>query len=589
MGLGDSVQAVVNALETGRGRQIILGVLVGAITLGSLFVHGKHTFRGLSEPEAMEHAQLARNLARGNGFRTQCLRPVDFWYTRTKAGKEYAANSYPDIRSAPGFPVLLAGVFSVVNPRQEPSSGAGIYDADWRVVAMTCIVLTTITAALVFVLGTLLFDYRIGVLAFMLFVFTKSVLDASLSGTADALATMLSVSATILAVCSAQRLASRAPGRMWVLYVVAAGLMTGLAVLTDHALLWLALGISFMMGRAADGRRRWLATIVFVVVLCMALAPWFVRNVQVSGSVAGPASLHLLEGSGVAEDEALQRSVEPVYNKLALRGAMAQKLRDGLVKSYDLDLRLLGNGLVLSFFLVSLFCPLLQPRANDLRWGVLIGVLFLLGVGAAVGTRGGRLFSSVLPHAIVFASVFFMGVTDREPLVGSGVRSLLVGLFVVLTALPGVFSILRGPRETYPPYYYPFVQYVCSNLKADEILCTDIPWATAWYGDRTSVLLPRSIKDFEVLHEAQGPFAGLYLTQETQRQVANRPWGSMMLRDWLPVADGVVPEGFPLQHGVFLPPGRTDQLFLADRARWPERKPSGLAEDETEVRYREED
>ena len=587
MGLGDSVQAVVNALETGRGRQVVLGGLVLVITLGFLFVHGKQTFRGLSEPEAMENAQLARNLARGHGFRTQCLRPVDFWYTRTKAGREYAPNSHPELRRAPGFPVLLATVFCLVKPRFDASAVPGVYAPDWQVVAMTCIVLTTITAALVFVLGALLFDYRIGMLAFIVFVFTESVLKGSVSGTADALAMMLSVVATILILLTARQLASRNSGWTWILYVTASGLAVGLAVLVDHALLWLALGLPYVVIRSSDGSRRWASVAVSAVVVCMTVGPWVVRNMEVSGSIVGPSTLSVLEGSLVAEEESLQRSVEPVYNKLAVRDAIEGKLRQGIVQSYDVDLRVLGNGLVISFFLVSLFCPLLQPRANDLRWGAVMGLLCMVGVGALVGTRDGRLFGSLLPHVIVFAAVFFMGVTDRDPLVESGGRTLLIILFVVLAALPGVFNLLRGPRSTYPPYYPPFIQYVCANLDADEILCTDIPWAAAWYGDRTSVLLPRSIGDFEVLHSKHTRFGGLYLTQATQGRAGKAGAGSEMFRCWMPVRDGVVPEGFPLQHGVFLPPGRTDQLFLTDRVRWSERRSSGLAEDEAEVRYRD--
>lgn len=583
----DSMQAAINDLETGRSRQVVLGILVLLITLGGLFVHGKHTFRGLRGPEAMENAQLARNLSRGQGFRTQCLRPADFWYARTQAAKTYSVHAHPDMRRPPGFPVLLAAVFSVTNPRFECVPNSGIFEPDWTAVAMSCIVLTALTAVLVFALAALLFDYRIGALAFALFVFTESVLDASLSGTGDALAMMLSVAGTILVILAARKLASADPGWTGWLYVIGAGFVVGWGILTDGFLLGFALGLPVVLVRAAQGVRRWMAPGLFVIVICATVGPWFIRNVQVSGDVVGPASLGAVEGTVLAADGSLQRSVEPAYNRLAVSRVVQRKLGRAIVDGYEADLPGLGSGLVAVFFLVSLFCPLLQPRVNDLRWGVLLGLVWMLAAGALGGPGGDRRCMALLPHVIIFGGVFFIAVTDRETLTATGMRSLLVVLFVVLTAWPGLSRSLRASRETYPPYYPPFIRYVCASLGRGEVLCTDIPWAAAWYGDCTSILLPSSLADFKVLHQQRGPFAALYLTQETRRRNDSEGLGRPGVSPWSAVLDGVIPDDFPLEHGVFLPPDTKDQLFLADRLRWPVHEPTGLAEDEVEIRYDE--
>ncbi|MEO7099261.1 MAG: hypothetical protein ABI162_07855, partial [Luteolibacter sp.] len=54
-------------------RSLFFLVLV-ALTLGNLFI----MFRGLASPQAMDQAQIAREIARGNGFTTKMIRPVAY-------------------------------------------------------------------------------------------------------------------------------------------------------------------------------------------------------------------------------------------------------------------------------------------------------------------------------------------------------------------------------------------------------------------------------------------------------------------------------------------------------------------------------
>jgi hypothetical protein len=103
-------------------------------------------------------------------------------------------------------------------------------------------------------------------------------------------------------------------------------------------------------------------------------------------------------------------------------------------------------------------------------------------------------------------------------------------------------------------------------LGPSETLCTDIPWATAWYGNRTSLLLPRTLPELLSIHTNRLRLGGIYLTTET----SNRPYAGDLLegaeRDWLPLLNGEIPAGFPFRFGFTLPPGRRDEVFLTDRS-----------------------
>jgi hypothetical protein len=105
-------------------------------------------------------------------------------------------------------------------------------------------------------------------------------------------------------------------------------------------------------------------------------------------------------------------------------------------------------------------------------------------------------------------------------------------------------------------------------MTGDEILCTDMPWATAWYGGRTSLLLPKTTADVQTLRAAGLPLAGIYLTPETSNLPYALTLASGANREWLALVNGRVPADFPFQHGLSFPPGSHDQIFLSDRARW---------------------
>jgi hypothetical protein len=69
------LQTFVHGLEEGRGRFLLrLGPLVIAVAAIILF-YDFSIYRGLNDAQSMDNAQLAREIARGNGFHTEFIRP----------------------------------------------------------------------------------------------------------------------------------------------------------------------------------------------------------------------------------------------------------------------------------------------------------------------------------------------------------------------------------------------------------------------------------------------------------------------------------------------------------------------------------
>jgi hypothetical protein len=113
---------------------------------------------------------------------------------------------------------------------------------------------------------------------------------------------------------------------------------------------------------------------------------------------------------------------------------------------------------------------------------------------------------------------------------------------------------------------------------------SDIPWATAWYGQRQSVWLtlrattqsadPATREDFFAINDYDKPITALYLTPETMdsrffsqwvQAGGEGNWGSLIMQT---VLSQEVPSTFPLRK---MPAGflTLGQIFLTDWERWP--------------------
>jgi hypothetical protein len=196
-------------------------------------------------------------------------------------------------------------------------------------------------------------------------------------------------------------------------------------------------------------------------------------------------------------------------------------------------------------------------------------MLLLLILASFFGDATARLFVLFWPFIILYGFAFFFILLDRLQLRLRLFNLAITTLFVVLGALPLLPLILTiMPLRAgcpYPPYYPPFVRHVCNILAPEEIMCTDMPWATAWYGNRTSLLLPATIDDFYEINDYTKRIGGMYFTQLTM----NKPWVNSLLtgrdRTWFPLFENRIPSDFPLLYGTSIPSGTMDQLFLTDR------------------------
>src|SRR6201996_5407116 len=99
------IQGTLQTLEVGKGAILVrLGPFIVVLALIGFF-SDYSIYKGLSDPQSMDNAQLARQIARGKGFTTEFLRPravsplddfaVNQGLANGKAGDLFPSEQFP--------------------------------------------------------------------------------------------------------------------------------------------------------------------------------------------------------------------------------------------------------------------------------------------------------------------------------------------------------------------------------------------------------------------------------------------------------------------------------------------------------------
>ena len=171
-----SIQSAVFQVELGRGKKVVQWVLVALVAIVLGVIYTAKEFRGLEKAEAMDMAQLARNISRGDGFTTYVIRPLSLWQMKNYgANHEQKFAHHPDLYNPPLYPLALAGIFRLL------PKGAFVFGRNDMVYAperwvilpfnQLCLLLSL---ALAFIWAKELFDRRVAVTAGVLLLFSNT-------------------------------------------------------------------------------------------------------------------------------------------------------------------------------------------------------------------------------------------------------------------------------------------------------------------------------------------------------------------------------------------------------------------------------
>ena len=572
------MQNLVYQMDQGSGRKVIHAALFALFAFAMAALYTFTNFQGLRDARAMEEAQLARNFAQRGRLVTQCVRPFEIGRLAERSPDgTTAVREHPDLGHPPVWPALLAGAFKLVGlPEPGTPTTAYVSGMDYLPVAASHF-FTALAAILVWLLGGKLFDQRVGVLAASSFLLSDLVWRGSLLGSDLSAAVFFALAAVYAGVWAAELPPGGGPeteqgpvGR-WLIPLGLAALLAATAFLTRYAVGIAAWIVVFLHVGVSRRRQPWKKAILFAALAVLPVVPWMARNVALCGRPCGFVVHDLLADTTACPADARARYLSGELPDVAsafyaLQIKAVANLRTFFAQGFGLA----SGGILLALFGAMYLHRFVRHASRTLRWCLLpAGAIAILNA-AAFGAESLRALVVFWPLALPYGWAFFLVLLDRLQFEMRAFASAAITAVLLLTALPLLAHVLP-PRSglPYPPYFHSYVGWVTAMLEPDECLTTDIPWATAWYGGRTSILLPRDIDGFYQIAEKHQRISLAYFTTVTR----DKPWVRGLSDPTAPeytwyqvFAAGKVPGNFPLTHGRFL--AGSDQLILADRQRW---------------------
>ena len=91
MPLSELIQKLIHMSEVGAGSRYLRFFVVGLAVVGLALVYNLRAYRNFATQEAMDSAQLARNIAEGKGYTTLFIRPFSLYLVQSHNEAKHAA------------------------------------------------------------------------------------------------------------------------------------------------------------------------------------------------------------------------------------------------------------------------------------------------------------------------------------------------------------------------------------------------------------------------------------------------------------------------------------------------------------------
>jgi len=603
MYIGEWVQNLIHKLEIGAGRRVVRIAVLTLVVVALTVLYDLRAYRNFSAPEAMDTAQLARNIADGKGYTTLFVRPLSLYLVQkhnearqagapVRAGSDFAQiqTEHPDLANPPVYPVVLAGLMKVLNfhfdvGMKKPFWSEGDrflrYQPDFLIAAFNEMLLLAVMAQ-TFLLARKLFDPTAAWLSALLVLGSALLWRFSASGLSTLLLMNIFLGLTWCMLKIEELAREPQPHLEWlVTLAVAAGVLAGLGALTRYAFGWVIIPVAVFLLLFSGQQRVW-QTLVALGAFAIVLTPWVIRNWLVSGTLFGTAGYAIAEGAAFP-GTVLERSAHPDLTYAFLLKPIFHKFFGNLRGIFESDLPKLGESWAGMFFLTGLLLGFRSTTARRLRYFLLM----CLGTFVVFQALGRTEFSVESPEVnfenllvltaplvFIYGVVFFLTLLRQMTLPAAQLHYAVIALFAVVCCLPMIFALCapKGSPVAYPPYFPPEIQKTAGWMKENELMMSDVPWAVAWYGHHQCVWLTLNTQDdfFAIGDNYQKPVLGLYLTPETMDgkllsdcvRGSENSWGNFLFKA---LSQNQISSKFPLTHAPY---GLASGLFLTDRQRW---------------------
>lgn len=576
-------------------RRVLFLLLIIGLGVYHLFFH----FNGLTTARGIDQAQIAREIAKNKQFNTKFLRPLSIYQVnKHREDSEQTGlmspTSFTDVFHAPLNPLLNSVALRMFEDQWEYSadSKSSVFFLD-RVIAAISAVLFLLSIFISYLLVSRIFDTKIAGITALVVLLSATMWSYAQSGLPQMLMLFLFSYGLYFLFKAIETQREDTPPYVWI--ALTAGFF-GLLALTHWLTMWLFFGL--LLFAAFYFRPKGTMSILLLSIFTVIIAAWAYRNAQVCGDFLGSGRFTLLTGLAEGDAAAIFRTYDPEQQGFNTDGLPSKLIVNSLLQLEDIY-KHLGSILVAPLFFLSLLHPFKRPEIAHFRWCILSMWIFaVIGMtiyGLPEWKQGELLdpnqlhllFSPIMTaYGLAFLTVVWnrIGFETNHPLVTQGHLVIVAVISAIPLILPMPKNLQSGirakkmDRANWPPYYPPFYGSINEWTTEQEIIISDVPWAVAWYGNRTSIWLPKNREQFRQLEdyvESMGrQFAGLYLSpiaidghmvSEVSRG-AYADWREVIMNgEAEDMNRKLLPEDFPFQERMIFNPW---SQFYSDRQRW---------------------
>ncbi len=496
---------------TRLGVGLIIGLGLAFIYL--LFVAGRGP--GLQDVNALECACIARNVARTGHFATSILKPISL-------ARIPRPDDHPDL------------IYTPLHPLWESLwlRGMGLSD---RAIALAGGAWLFLGTGLLLAMGWAWFDPRVGYLAAAAYALNINMMQHAAGGTeAPMIAFFL-----LLLMAALAGYAKSGGQSLW--RALGVGVVAGLLALSKDvwglSVLAAAVAVYSLTPRALRPRM----TLAVLGAFALVLAPWLVRNALVSGDPF--FSFRWLESvmhTQTYPGNTLYRTYTTDYPSWTLfvitspREVLAKTLR-GLQQLYAEPI--VAPGLYVGALFVAAILFPLGSRGVEISRYVLYGAYGLAVMAMLVLLPAQRLTAPLAAPATLLGVAFFVRLLDQTlanhpPRVQGRYMALAFVALVLLQCFPSMTELAAGRSVAAENQAIRATAQQAAAL-VDGPVVTDMPWPLAWYGDTTTIWVPKSFEDLQKIQQQIGPLKWLLLTpmsRATESSERMQPWASLWQR-----------------------------------------------------------
>jgi len=511
--------------------------------------HLKMDYRGLSSPVGMDQAQIAREIARGNGMTTKNVRPLllsDRARFAEEAGVELDLKNFKDTYHSPLNPLVNSVIFKISGADyslEQEGEKLSSYSPDRLITALSMVFLLG-SIAVAYLLVSRIFDRKIGAVVAVLMIFCDLLWEFSKSGMPQMLMLFLFMVAILFLYKATENAELELPSMPW---LIVSAVFFGLLALSHWITVWIFFGVVVYV--LIVFRSRGVATLLMALTFLAVISPALYHNYQITGQIGGDARYVIYEGLSGDDGGGLMNSFN--IENVRLNGLAGRVVVESIGQLNNV-VALMGAIFAAPLFFIALLHPFKRPEIAKFRWGILLMWIFAV-IGMTLYGLPGRELSANQMH-IIFAPIMAgyglailavlwsrLSIPSELPILRQG-HLIIVILLSALPILLGIIQTLSntdwGKSRPQYPYLPGYLIYLNEWVDDEEIIVSDMSEGVAWYADRDAIAIPSRLEDFneiEQLAKTSGmSIAGIHISPLS----VNLPYidGTRgKYRDWAPL------------------------------------------------------